>query len=240
MAGDFKNRVSSLDWQVAALNQQMTLPGIEQPELRDLLGAFKAKTQARKKTGSDSSAREYLFIAIRPPASIFPVIEHHARCIQSSQGVAGYILPRWRFHVTVFELGYYDTIPPQLIEEIGRAMMHVQVREFPVMFDRVMRFDGGISAPSRRAVVLCSDMVQQGLSLLGDRMVGALSVTELEVGQKNLVRNPHMTLFYTEQLMCEQAVQPVEWTVRNFALIQSHRGQHKPYTVLGEWTLLGE
>jgi 2'-5' RNA ligase len=45
-----------------------------------------------------------------------------------------------------------------------------------------------------------------------------------------------MTLFYGSRLK-DVAVEPLEWTVNEFALLRSDLGSGKPYEVLGRWAL---
>jgi 2'-5' RNA ligase len=48
-----------------------------------------------------------------------------------------------------------------------------------------------------------------------------------------------MTLLYDWKSIPEQTVAPIQWTAREFVLIQSHVGQNRPYTVLSRWPLRG-
>jgi 2'-5' RNA ligase len=45
-----------------------------------------------------------------------------------------------------------------------------------------------------------------------------------------------VTLLYDERGIAEHAIEPVSWTVREFVLVHSLRGQSK-YIPLGRWPL---
>jgi 2'-5' RNA ligase len=49
---------------------------------------------------------------------------------------------------------------------------------------------------------------------------------------------PHVTLLYDEQGVGEDDIEPTRWTVAEFALVHSRRGQG-PYAVLARFPLCG-
>jgi RNA 2',3'-cyclic 3'-phosphodiesterase len=49
---------------------------------------------------------------------------------------------------------------------------------------------------------------------------------------------PHLTLLYDNRRIEERFVEPIKWTVREFTLVLSLRGQ-TIYRPLGQWQLSG-
>ena len=49
---------------------------------------------------------------------------------------------------------------------------------------------------------------------------------------------PHVTMLYDERAVEDHAIEPVRWTVRDFVLVHSLRGQGQ-YNILGRWPLGG-
>lgn len=49
---------------------------------------------------------------------------------------------------------------------------------------------------------------------------------------------PHITMIYADKAIAPQAIEPVSWTVRDFALIHSERGLTR-YNILERWPLHG-
>lgn len=64
---------------------------------------------------------------------------------------------------------------------------------------------------------------------LGEKMAGAALRPDRSF-------TPHITLLYDGQIVPEQAISPIAWTVDRFALVQSKLGQTQ-HIVLREWPL---
>ena len=47
---------------------------------------------------------------------------------------------------------------------------------------------------------------------------------------------PHVTLLYDKRELTPQAIDPIQWTVRDFSLVRSLLGQGR-HQVLGTWPL---
>jgi 2'-5' RNA ligase len=50
--------------------------------------------------------------------------------------------------------------------------------------------------------------------------------------------NPHVTLLYDKREILQQIIEPVRWTVREFALVRSLIG-HRMHVPLQRWQLRG-
>ena len=137
-----------------------------------------------------------------------------------------------RFHVSLHNVGQYDAsgVPETVVLKASDAAGKVKASPFAVMFNRVESFSG---RDGKYPLVLRGDDGVVGLEML----YRSLGVSMRMAGLKaSLNFTPHLTLSYGERLIKEQLIQPISWTVREFALIHSLIGETK-YIRLGCWPL---
>lgn len=131
-----------------------------------------------------------------------------------------------RRHITLAVLGDHDELPRELVQAAVRAAERVRFAPFEVVFNRV--------AGSKSLVLLG----QNGLDRL--RLFQAMLKSEMRNGAlKPFARQPfkpHVTLLYDHCRLVERPVEPVAWTVRDFALIHSRLGRHE-HRLLAHWSL---
>jgi 2'-5' RNA ligase len=137
-----------------------------------------------------------------------------------------------RFHVSLNDLGEYDD--QRTAEAVAlralEAVANVRTGPFTVMFNLVQSFAG---RDGNRALVLRGDEGVVGL----ERLQQSLRVSLRMAGIKSPSRfTPHVTLLYSKRSIDERFVEPISWTVREFALVVSLRGQTK-YDFKGRWPL---
>ena len=173
-----------------------------------------------------------LYYLVFPNEQAAARIETLAYWCRSEYGLHGTPRPRWIFHVSLQNLGQYDELHPLQIMErkAGEAAAQVKANPFVVMFNRVESFSGGDGS---YPLVLRGDDGVVGLEML----YRAISVSMRTAGLKaRLSFTPHLTLLYGERPIREQFIQPISWTVREFALVRSLIKKTK-YIRLGCWPL---
>jgi RNA 2',3'-cyclic 3'-phosphodiesterase len=173
-----------------------------------------------------------LFLAIFPAASTAARIAQIARECRQRYGLGGRPLATSRFHISLHHMGEFDEIPARVIGAVSKTAAMVRIRPFAVMLDRVSSFAGG---ERRYPLVLQGDDGVAGVAMLRQ----GLSVALQEIGLKPCRHfTPHLTLLYGDRRIEDRPIEPVCWTVREFALVLSLIGQTK-YVLQSRWSLRG-
>ena len=173
-----------------------------------------------------------LFFAAYPDAETAQGIFELAQPVRASRGLRGSPIPAERLHVTLHHLGDHPELPEPLVAAAGEAAAQVRAASFDVRFDRIGSFAG--RSRSRPCILRAAEGANAPLldlqRLLGERLVAAGLGRHVERRF-----TPHVTLFYAAGIET-QAVEPVVWTVRGFALVHSllGRGQHR---IVRAWPL---
>lgn len=155
--------------------------------------------------------------------------------LRGQHALRGQPLQTDRLHVTLHHLGDYAGLPADVLAAANAAAGGVAAGAFDVAFDSVASFPArGRAAPfvlrGGEALVPLHTFQR----LLGERMAGC--------GLARLVERrftPHVTLLYDRCNVATQAVQPIVWRVRGFALVHSLLGRTE-HRVLGRWDLREE
>ena len=127
-----------------------------------------------------------------------------------------------RFHVSLLGFGVHARLPGALVAAAKTAAAGVTSPPFEVTFDRAMSFMG-----RPRPRVVCS----RSTALIAFQR----AVAQHGLGRVKPQYAPHVTLLYDEQAIEEHAVEPIHWTVREFVLVHSRRGEG--YVPLARWPL---
>jgi 2'-5' RNA ligase len=137
-----------------------------------------------------------------------------------------------RFHVSLNNLGEYADrgMAEAVALKACEAVAGVRVNPFTVMFNLLQSFTG---RAGQRALVLRGDDGVVGLEILYRSLTTAMRMAGLK---SPLHFTPHLTLSYGEQPIEERFIEPISWTVREFALVISLRGETK-YVFQGRWPL---
>lgn len=192
--------------------EQILLPGFEpEPELTDRL-----------------------FFAVLPDQAAIARIAQLSARLRSAYGLHGRALDAGRLHVSLCGLGDHPGLPQQLLAHAGRAADTVALAPFSVSFDSALTFANKSRASGGKPFVLCGGDGVAGLTALHQALALALRAAGLH-GPLNIT--PHLTMLYDGATIAPQAIEPVEWQVREFVLIHSRIGQNLPYTVLRRWPL---
>lgn len=172
------------------------------------------------------------FTLVFPETRAAAQIEALAHRFHRTCGLKAKPLLTSRFHVSLNDLGEYDD--QRTAEAVAlrarEAVANVRTSPFTVMFNLVQSFSG---QDGNRPLVLRGDEGVVGL----ERLHQSLHVSLRMAGIKSPSRfTPHVTLLYGERAIEERFVEPINWTVREFALVVSLRGQTK-YDFKGRWPL---
>lgn len=175
-----------------------------------------------------------LFFALLPDAAAAARIAAVARTLKSDLGLKGRPLAVDRFHITLHFLGDHVGLPEPLVAALRQVAGRVALPPFRVAFDRAVSFTG---KPRRRPFVLRGD---NGLAAVMD-LQQQLGDAMRAFGLDHLIDarfTPHVTLLYDDRTLPEMPVEPIEWTVSEFVLVDSLIGQAR-HVPLARWPLSG-
>jgi 2'-5' RNA ligase len=186
-------------------------------------------------TGQQPPTRHGLLLLVRPgPLAATEIADRTDRFCDKA-GLTGRRLSADRLHVTLFDLGEYSELPEELVVRVCRVMATIICPPIEVTFDRLQTF-------RRRS--LEKPWVLVGGDGLNDlcRLRRMLALALIEAGLKKFARlsfTPHMTLLYDPRTIKPREIDPVRWTMTEFVLVDSLRGQTK-HVPIARWQLRGE
>ncbi len=161
-----------------------------------------------------------LFFAVRPSRQAAARAWRLATELQRDYG--GRVIPPERLHVTLALVSRTPGPPDSsAVDHAGRAAATVALRPFTVALNRLQKWT---------PIVLVGDEGVIGLELLHAALARALG------------RDPdagfvaHMSLVWNSDPIAERTVEPFRWSVGEFLLIHSVRGDSR-HDVLGRWPL---
>ncbi|SAL63115.1 2'-5' RNA ligase [Caballeronia peredens] len=183
----------------------------------------------------DRESREHptdsLFFALCPDDAAALRIGELAARLRAEHKLKARVIPADRLHVTLHYLGAFAGVPADLVKRARTAASQIALPPVEVTLDRIESFSG---RRARRPLVLSGD-VTPSLDEL-ERTLGAdLDAAGIPV-KRHPRFTPHVTLLYDERRIARQAVAPVTWSAREFALVRSLLGQSH-YEVLARWPL---
>ena len=171
-----------------------------------------------------------LFLAVLPEAHARPRLECTAQQLHSRYRFKGKLLAPDRYHISLFNFGEHNGLPPRLVSEVMKAAAAIQASPFDVKFDRAMSFCGG----KQRPLVLCGgDGVAKLIAL--QRAVG-VAMRRARLGRARQQFVSHVTLLYDKDGIDEQPIERIGWTVNEVVLVHSLLGRGR-YITLGRLLL---
>ena len=175
--------------------------------------------------------QHHLFFAVLPDAAAAHAAADLAQSLIARHDLQAQVRAQ-RLHATLLSLGWEAALSERHLAWARAAAARVRAPSFQLRFDRVLSF---ARAPrAKRPCVLCGrDDSHGGFHALHVALHAALWPDSPVPPVL-----PHMTLCYSHQPAPAQAVAPLEWTARRFALLHNRRGSSGPYEVLGEWPLV--
>jgi RNA 2',3'-cyclic 3'-phosphodiesterase len=173
-----------------------------------------------------------LFFALRPDAEAAAHIARLTARLRDEHGLTGRAVDADRLHISLNSLGAHPELPEQLVAKVIAAVATVAMPPFLVALNRVATWKGGVD---RRPLVLWGDEGVIGVETLHAKIHAAL-VAEGLARRRARPMMPHLTVLRDAIEMPEEVIAPVRWTVREFVLVDSLRGEGR-HVVLGRWPL---
>jgi len=179
-----------------------------------------------------------LFFAIQPTDAAREAINDLVRKLRRDRNLIGDLLAVRDYHITVHGLGVYEGVPSLVIEKARAAAEQLRVTPFDVCFDNMMSF---VRDDPKKAFVLRAGGPCEPLRVFHR----ALGEEMRRTGLRKYVRSsftPHVTMAYFREMLAQQSIQPICWTVDRFVLIHSPQRQgvrpdRERHGVVHEWTL---
>lgn len=175
-----------------------------------------------------------LFFGIYLTEQVAPQVEQLAVRLRAQHGLSGMPLLTERFHVTLYHVGDFAGLPPQVVamaQEAGAALA-ADMQPFDITFDRAGSF--GSKRSNHPYVLLGSEGIAAVV-----RFQQALHIAMAKAGLKvssSQSYTPHVTLLYDAKSVDEHPIETVSWRVEEFVLVHSllRKTQHVP---LARWAL---
>ena len=178
---------------------------------------------------------ERLFFGLFPDAETARRIDRFRQRFLDQNHWQGSPLKAERLHVSLHHVGDYTRLRTKFLYAARQVGAAISIRPFEVTFRFVKSFEGAPPAdgrPSKRPLVLLAE---------GDAIPELQKILVAEI-KKNGLRAaehfppPHMTLSYGPRAIPVQAIEPICFAVKEFALIHSELWLTQ-YHVLDRWSL---
>lgn len=171
------------------------------------------------------------FLAVYPDEAAASRIRDEAARIRIEHGLRATPIPGDRLHITLHYLGAFAGLPADTIEQARAAASSVAMPAFHVTLNRIESF---ASRRPKRPLVIAGDP-DEAFCAFVDTLGQALQAAGIFV--KSHPRFiPHVTAFYDEHRVASRSIAPIEWSVREFALVHSLLGRSQ-HEVLFRWPL---
>ncbi|MDR5854361.1 RNA 2',3'-cyclic phosphodiesterase [Caballeronia sp. LZ062] len=182
-------------------------------------------------TPTANRSTDSLFFAVYPDAAAAARIGEHALRLRTEHPLKARPIPADRLHITLHYLGAFAGVPADTPAAALAAASSVHMPSFDVTLDRVETF---ATRRPKRPLVIAGEP-DDAFSAFVDRLDKALQSAGIFV--KSHPRFiPHVTLLYDEHRVSRHAVEPITWTVREFALVRSLLGRSE-HQVIERWPL---
>lgn len=171
-----------------------------------------------------------LFFAMLPPPDIGRQIESLGAHIRKARNLRGRMIEAARLHNTLAAVYAAHMPPRQLIARARAAAAGLRAPAFPVRFEWTQSF----AHKGRKPFVLSGGDGLASLRVFQGGLREAMIRAGLPVPSGF---TPHITLLWADHCVQDEApIAPLEWTVRDFALVASLSGQSR-HIHLAHWTL---
>jgi 2'-5' RNA ligase len=162
-----------------------------------------------------------LFLAIFPDATYASRFETFAARHLAARRMDGRPVEASRLHVTLFHLGDYTALPPDLVTQATDALAQLEVEPFAIRFDQIGSFN---NRSSHGDFVLTSNDGNEALHAFRQQLAGHLNAAALGSFTKGSF-TPHMTLAYNRPAVPFQPIEPVVWPAHEVVLVHSLLGK---------------
>ena len=174
----------------------------------------------------------YLFFAIRPDLKAAEQLHQYGAEARRRRSLTGRQVAPDHLHVSLNFVDKRARPDVQIIDRAVAAATTVTMPPFVLALDRIGTWGRG---PGPKAIVAWADDGVIGARLLHTAIHTALAPTGLvPKAEPNL--EPHLTLLRDISEATPEFIEPVKWTVREFVLLDSARGEGR-HELLGRWPL---
>jgi 2'-5' RNA ligase len=183
--------------------------------------------------GNRPKKPERLFFCLQPDDETRSRVTRIGDRLFSEKRLRGTRLKMERLHVSLQHVGDYKRLRTKLLYAAQMAGKAVSMRPFEMKFRFVQSFEPAPHKPDRQPLVLLGE----GGDALAN-LFRTLGIAMTKVGLQAAAEfNPHMTLSYGPQPVPIQAIEPIRFVVKDFALIHSRLGLTQ-YEVIDRWPLV--
>ena len=177
---------------------------------------------------------ERLFFGLFPDAETSLRVGRFGERFIGEHHLEGAQLKTERLHVSLHHVGDYKRLRSKFVYAARQAGKSVSMHPFEMTFCFIKSFEAAPSTngrPRRRPLVLLGD----GDALLELHKV--LGAAMEKCGLRSATHfTPHMTVFYGAKPIPPQAIEPIRFVVKEFALIHSELWLTH-YNVVDRWSL---
>ena len=179
-----------------------------------------------------SAERQPVFFAFRPDAKATAQIAGLVQQLCDRHSLQEPPIAPERLHVSPQFLGNYGNAPQGMVAVANEIFSAISIPPFEVAFDRAATFrNNSLRCP----VVLYPAIGNAAVTALDDAL-GAAMIKRGVRASPALHRTRHLTLAYDEQVVPDQAIDVIGWTVREVVLTHSVHGQSR-HVDLARWAL---
>lgn len=176
--------------------------------------------------------KHILYFALQPPPEAAAEAFARLAALRARLRLASQPVPSGRLHVSLNFVGDFKRPPGPVIDKAAEAASLVEARRFRVAFNRLGTWPAG---DAQRPIVLSGDEGVIGVNDLFSAIHKAMWRLDMAPRRERGIE-PHMTLMYDRVEAPEAAVEPVAWTVEDFVLIHTVRGEGR-FEVVGRFPL---
>lgn len=180
---------------------------------------------------SSNRSTNKLLVLAKPDEETAVRIARTANELAAHLGFRGRLVRPELLHFTLHPIGLLSKVPQSIVDAVGACGDTVRMRPFTVSLNMVKNFHRKSGIP---LIVLCGDDGVLGLRTLHDTLDVAL--TKRFGSVRSLPFEPHMTLSYRAMEIPETPIEPINFAIREFVLVNSLVGQGR-HVVLRQWPL---
>ena len=177
-------------------------------------------------------AEDSLFFCVFPDAAACEAIAVESDGLRVEHSLTGRALEASRLHVTLHYLGQHAGLRQDIVDSACTAADQVSQPRFGITLARASSFGSG--QDRRPCVLLCAEERPPVHALWRELGTRLMAVGLGRYLQRQFT--PHVTLLYDTHVLVPQAIDPIHWQVRDFALVHGVAGRGE-YQVLKSWSL---
>lgn len=175
------------------------------------------------------------FFALSPDAEVRHQLSMVASDLKTSDSLNGSWIASERYHLPLHHLGQFQEVNPDLVKRALIAANNITMAAFNIKLDHFMSLD---SKTGKFPCVLTSKYELPELKNFWQELKNNILAQRLGQNVENSF-TPLTTLLYSRQPVVKtHAINPIEWRVKDFVLIESLVGKSE-HIELGRWPLVG-